>query len=47
MNDLLMERHCEQHDTPPDYEGKLLVIKPEKLKELLGNGDVSITLSLK
>ena len=30
--DMLSEKHCEQHDEPQDYEGKLLIIKPEKLK---------------
>ena len=32
MTDMLSEKHCEQHDAPQDYEGKLLIIKPEKLK---------------
>ena len=30
--DMLSEKHCEQHDEPQGYEGKLLIIKPEKLK---------------
>ena len=30
--DMLTKKHCENHDEPQDYEGKLLIIKPEKLK---------------
>lgn len=37
MTDMLSEKHCEQHDKPQDYEGKLLIIKPEKLKEQFRN----------
>ena len=30
--DMLTVKHCVNHDEPQDYEGKLLIIKPEKLK---------------
>lgn len=32
MNDMLSKKHCEQHTDPQDYEDKLLIIKPDKLK---------------
>lgn len=32
MNELLTEKHCEQHKEPPGFENKLLIIKPEKLR---------------
>ena len=32
MNDLLTEKNCEQHTEPQGYEGRLLIIKPEKLR---------------
>ena len=37
MNELLGKKHCEQHTEQQDYEGKLLIIKPEKLKEQYRN----------
>lgn len=37
MNELLGEKHCEQQTEQQDYEGKLLIIKPEKLKEQFRN----------
>lgn len=37
INEMLGEKHCEQHSEPQDYEDKLLIIKPEKLKEQYRN----------
>lgn len=31
MNELLTEKHCEQHKEPQDYEGRLLIVKPDRL----------------
>ena len=33
INEMLGEKHCVQHSEPQDYEDKLLIIKPEKLKK--------------
>lgn len=37
INEMLGEKHCVQHSEPQDYEDKLLIIKPEKLKEQYRN----------
>ncbi|SDA30276.1 protein of unknown function [Ruminococcus sp. YE71] len=37
MNDMLTDKHCEKHDSPQDYEGRLLIINPERIKEQFRN----------